>query len=650
MKINQKSIETLMVLSAEMISTAKAGDTAECLSGATFMFALFKDHYNFFGGEGHINRDRFVLADGNSSAMYYALMNMFGFNLAGIDLRNYCAFGAKTPLTPEPKLTEGVDIFSGTQGEGVAKAVGLAIAQASLAEKFNAQKFPIINNHTFCYVNPVSLMNGMAEEAVSLAGTLKLKNLILLCNQTKTTRDGVLENSNKDNLAKKFQAMGWNVIVANGESYLFSSMAIGRAKRSSKPTLIIFKTKAGFQSVYEGSSILHTRVLNQFEVEKMKADYSLNGSFNISNDVKQFCMRTWRRLKVEYQKWERLVVLFKNTHPELAEQLNAFYEKPKISFLKSFKGKVEQCENLLEANQLILNQIAQIRPCIMGGSVDVACVNKAQITDSLFSVENYRGKDIAFGGRKVASGDICNGLSSYFSSPCYMSSLLGLAHYALPSIRNSAISKLPVQYIFSHDSLLSEKLGKAYTPVEQLSLLRAVPDFAVFRPADAIELLSAHNYAYETELPNALVLTSASFPLLPKSDYEGAKKGAYVYDADENPECVIFASGSEVYLAVETKQILNKAGVKVAVVSVPSMEIFAMQNDKYKESVIFSNVKVRVAIEASNDLNWRSFIGSNGIFIGHFDYIVSGTSDDLLKHYSFNAQAVSKIIQKAVKK
>ena len=648
MKINQKSIETLMVLSSEMISNAKMGDTAETLSSATFMFALFKDHYNFFGGENYINRDRFVLADSSLSALYYSAMNMFGFDIAGIDLRNYCCLGSKTPFSPNPKITEGVDLYSGSSGEGISGAVGLALASVALAEKFNAQKFNIINNYTFCLCNDISLMNGMAQEAISLAGTLKISRLILLCNQTRTTKDGILEETCRDNLKKKFKAMGWNVIVTNGQSYTWSSLAIARAKRSSKPTLIIFKTKAGYQSLYEGNSVLHTRVLNQFEVEKMKADYSLNGSFNVSNDVKQFCMRTRRRLKVEYQKWERQVVLFQNTHPELAQQLNAFYEKPKISFYKSLKGKMEQADNLLEANQMILNHISMIRPCIMGGSFDLANITKSHIIDSLFLRENYRGKDIAFGGRKIAIGNICNGISSYFNSPCYVSGLLGLAQNLLSSIRISAISKLPIQYIFTHDSILSEKLGLTYTPVEQLAQLRNIPNLTIFRPADCMELLACHSYAYESEEPNAIILSTKQLPLLLKTNYEQVKKGAYVYECDNNPSCVIYASGSELHLAIELKDLLNKSGFAVMLVSVPSFELFNKQPEKYKESILMPSIKNRFAIEFSNDNSWRYFIGDYGMFFGIKDFIPCGTSEDLTKLNGLTTKDIFKLIKNKI--
>ena len=645
MKINQKSIETLMVLSSEMISTSKIGDTAEALSSATAMFVLFKEHYNFFGGESYINRDRFVLADPNLSALYYAAMHMFGVNVAGVDVRNYCSLGSKTSFVPDGNLLSGVDAFCGRQGEGLATAVGLAVAQNSLAEKFNAQKFHIISSYTYCFANDMALMNGAAEESASLAGALKLSKLIVLCNQTNTTKDGALSDCSNTNLAEKYRAMGWRVITANGHSYLSCTYALMRAKKSNKPVLIIFKTKAGYKSMYEGNSVLHTRVLNQFEIEKMKADYSLNGAFNVTSDVRQLCMRTSRRLKVDYQKWERLVVLYKNTHPELAEKLNAYYEKPKISLYKHLKSKVEQAENMLEANQIILNALSDIRPCIMGGTADLATVGRACIEDSKFFHANHRGKNINFGSRKLAIGQVCNGISSYFLSPCYASLLLAHTDYALPSIKNSVISKIPVQYIFTHDTFLSTRLGKAYTPFYELAQLRNMPYFPVMRPADTTELLACHSLNYDREKPSALVLSNSPTISLEKTEFEKAKKGAYIYDADEGSEIIIFSCGSELAYAAEVKKLLNKSRKKVALISVPSMEIFFEQTEKYKESVLMPHIKKRYAIEFSKDNHWREFVFDSGIIFGLTDFIPHGTPIELLDKLKLTPAALAAAIK-----
>jgi len=638
MKLNQKSVETLRVLLAEMISAGKAGDAGVALSGSAILFALFKDHYNFFGGEKYVNRDRFVLSAGSASSAVYALMNMFGLEISGVDLKNYAQFESKTPYSLEFDVTEGIDCTSGPVGQGVATAVGLAISQACLAEKFNVQKFDIINNHTYCFVSEACLMSGVAQEAVSLAGTLKLKNLILLYNSTNTTNDGNLSSINNENIRAKFRAMGWKVItVYNGNSYLWNTFSIMRAKHSLRPTIIIFKTKVGHGSTLENDYTIHNEILGHNEIEKMKADYNLNGAFNVSNEVKQFCMRTSRRLKVKYSQWERRVVLYKNTHPELAEQLNAFYEKPKIQFLKILKGKMEQSEDVLEFNNIVLNQIASVRLCLMGGNADCQMLTKAVINEKSFSKNNYRGRNILFGARNCAMGGICNGISLYFGAPTFCGALLSNAGFLLPSIRLTAQMKLPVLYLFTHDSVLDGTYGKLL-PTEQLSQLRAIPDFTVFRPADNTELLACHSVIYENECPSALVLSKNLQPKIENSDFEQAKKGAYVISEDKDAEIIIFASGNEVKIALEAKDLLNKTNKKVCVVSVPSIELFEKQSEKYIKQVIKSDIKIRIAVEASNDNVWHKFIGLDGLLFNINSYGTSGSDIKAMEHFNFTAK------------
>lgn len=645
MKLNQKSVETLKILSAEMISVNNAGDTGIALSGSNILYSLFKDHYNFFGGENYINRDRFILSAGSASATYYALMYMFGFNMSGVDIKNYAQKESRTPYSPELDLTEGVDCTSGPAGQGVATAVGLAISQAFLAEKFNVQKFEIINNHTYCFVSEACLMSGVAQEAISLAGTLKLKNLILLFNSTGTTNDGKLNKINNEKIKRKFKAMGWKVItVFNGNSYRWATLSILRAKHSLKPTLIIFKTKVGQGSALEGNFKTHNKALGHNEIEKMKADFNLNGTFNVSNEVKQFCMRTSRRLKVKYLQWERLAVLYKNTHPELAEQLNAFYEKPKISFLKILKSKMEQTEDVLEFNNIILNQIASIRPCLIGGNADCSYLTKIHLNDKTFSKTNYRGRNILFGNRNSAIGTICNGISLYFGAPVFCGTLLANSSSLFQSIRLSMQMNLPILYNFTQDSVLEGVYGKLL-PVEQLGQLRQIPNFNVFRPADNNELLACHSIIYENEKPSAIIL-SQNLKQLQYSDFERSKKGAYIISEDANAEIIIFASGSEVDLALETKEILNKSGKKVCVISVVSIEVFESQSEKYKNQILKKDIGKRVAVEASNDKVWYKYIGQDGLLYNINNFGVCGNREKVKEHFNFTAKNLATQIKR----
>jgi len=718
MKLNQKAIETLKILSAEMITSAKIGDTGLALASSTILYSLFKDHYNFYGGENHISRDRFVFSAGTASALYYSLLHMFGFNISGSDLQNYAVAGGKTPFIPLLNSTDGVEASSGSMGHGVATAVGLAMSQAHLAEKFNVQKFNIINNYTYCFVSESCLMSGTAQEAASLAGTLKLNKLILLYPHTGTTSEGELGSVNCENIKKKFRAMGFRVLtVLNGHHYPFVWLAIKLAKHSPKPTLIIFKTKVAHGSPLEGSYISRTKVLTNNQIEKMKADFNHKGSFSISNEVKQYCMRTNRRLKVQYSQWERQVVLYKNTHPELAEQLNGYYEKPNISLFKIFKDKldliknenatemalsneqndvlVEEDENstimgrlnkierkrkakfeseisaeenlittdgdvLLNFNNDILNYVASIRPCVSGGNAGFFNSQRVYLGDSEFSRNHYRGKNIVFGNRNLAAGSVCNGQSLYFGAPCFCSSPLVLAGDMLSSMRLSAQMRLPVLYIFTRENALEKTFGTQQLPAEQLNELRNILDFMVFRPMNKIELLACHNVIYESESACALLLSNQTTQLQDLLNLDGinffeanetksiktgngeiaeglfkkSQKGAYILSEDKNADIIIFASGREVYLALKAKEILNKKhNHKVCIVSVPSIEVFEKQSQKYKNSVLKNDIKIRAAAEASNDKVWYKFVGADGVVFSS-----NGMGEDIKKDFNLNAK------------
>ncbi|MDD2227429.1 MAG: hypothetical protein PHH71_02490 [Clostridia bacterium] len=732
MKLNQKAIETLKTLSAEMIASAKIGDTGLALASSTILYSLFKDHYNFYGGENHINRDRFVFSAGTASALYYSLLHMFGFDISGSDLKNYAVADGKTPFIPLLNATDGIEASSGSTGHGVATAVGLAMSQAHLAEKFNVQKFNIINNYTYCFVSESCLMSGIAQEAASLAGTLKLNKLILLYSHTGTTSEGDLDSVNCENIKKKFRAMGFRVLtVLNGQHYPFVWLAIKLAKRSPKPTLIIFKTKVAHGSPLEGSYLSRNKALTHNQIEKMKADFNHNGgSFSISNEVKQYCMRTNRRLKVQYSQWERQVVLYKNTHPELAEQLNGYYEKPNISLFKIFKdklGSIEINENateisfsnkqndvlaekdekiknstiteklnkteskskttveseiaseenlittekngdiLLNFNNDILNYIASLRPCISGGNAGFFDSQRVYLKDREFSKNHYRGKNIMFGNRNLAAGSVCNGISLYFGAPCFCAGPLILAGDMLSSMRSGAQMRLPVLYIFTRDNALEKTFGTHQLPAEQLNELRNISDFTVFRPMNKTELLACHSVIYESESACALLLSNQTSQLqnllnldsinffeanetkFIKTDdnkiaedlFKKAQKGAYILSEDKNADVIIFASGKEIYLALKTKEILNKQNHKVCIVSVPSIEVFEKQSQKYKNSILKNNIKIRAAAEASNDKVWYKFIGADGVLFSSNEI-----GDDIKKDFNLNAKNFAAQIKK----
>ena len=644
MKINQKCINTARVLASEMIKRAGSGHTGVALGSAPILYALFKDHYNFYSNK-YINRDRLVLSAGHASALYYAYLHMFGFDVSIDDLKNFRQIGSKTPGHPEVGSTDGVEVSTGPLGQGVANAVGLAIAQKSLAERFNVQKFNIIDNFTYCFVGDGCLMEGVAQEAISLAGNLKLNKLIVLYDCNEITIDGKLSISNSENCKRKFKAMGWNVItVYNGNNYSCITKAIARAKRSkSKPTIIIFKTHIGYGSIYEGSNKIHGKPLSSEEISKLKNNLEIEGDFKIDEDVKEYCLRAHRRAKVEYYKWEKQVVLYKNTHPDLCQQFFDFFNRPKLNLQKLCKGKLTDNLSMRESGHIVLNQIAKNVNSYIGGTADVSASTLAFIDDGGdFSSENYRGRNIHYGVREHASGAISNGIALYAGAMVFCSTFLAFSNYEIPSIRMSALMNLPVQYIFTHDSVIVGEDGPTHQPIEQLAQLRAIPNFTVYRPADQNELIAVFNVSYENRKPCAIVIAKQVLPSI-ESSFDGATCGAYILCEDENSKTIIFASGSEVHLALKAKEILNKENIPITIVSVPSIEIFQNQPEKYKKSILKSEIENRFCVEASSDYKWLKVFGGKFFGIETFGY--SGKGKDVLKKLNYLPKDLAKFIK-----
>lgn len=619
MKINQKAINTLRVLSAEMIADAKAGgDTKVCYNASPSLYTLFKDYYNFLGGEDNINRDRFVLADNSATALYYVLLHIFGFQISIEDLKNFSSHDGKTPISPILKTTDGVEVSIDGKGQGIATAVGLAIAEQSLSEKFNVQKFNIISNYTYCFTTNKSLEEGISQEAMSMAGKLKLSHLIVLysCDSEK------LSESVKD----KYKAMGWNVFTSiNSNSYFWNKLVMARAKLSTKPSIIIFKNKIAQDNDKE--STIKSKILKSYEVEKLKADLGFNGSYNISNDVKQLCMRTNRKLKVEYLKWERKAVLYKNTHPKLSEELNEYYVKPKIQFAKFLKTKLAETSELDYANKLTIDFICNSRPCLMLASTNKKFLLEQKNQENLFfSKTNYRGKTIIFGNRENAMTEIVNGMSLYYLAPTYCFAPYTMAGNMVKGIERSVKMELPTMFTFYEKSILVQKNSLCFENFEQRTILNSLNDLQIFRPADINELIACHNVIYDTEKTSCLMLSEGAYPV-ENTSFDEAKKGAYVVSREEKSDIIFVASGAELGLALKLKTVLGKQ-TKCSVVSMPSYEIFKNQSEKYKQTILPQNAKLIFLDELDNNI-WNNRF-KNSTYINLKDYkTIKNTNEEI---------------------
>ncbi len=653
MNINQKALNYLKALSAETITNAGTGHLGISLGASSILFALFKDHYNFDTSDtDFLNRDRLVLSAGHSSALYYSLLSMFGFDISLQDLKNFGKLGAKTPTYAEFRTTEGVELSSGACGQGVANAVGMAIAEAVMEERFNTVGFNIIDNYTYCLVSDGDMMEGVTMEAASLAGHLKLNKLILLYDSNDVTLDGSLGLSNKEDISRKFLAMGWNVIkVPKGNSYFFCTHAISSAKRSSKPTLIIFKTTIGIGSQKEGTSAAHYGILSKEELERFKASLKVKESFYIPSDVRELCMASTRRGKLNHETWNQNLAIYSSTHPELYKSLLAFFDRKKISFDRIMKNIAKyDGQSLAKINHYALSELAYQCPQLLGGTADVSSSSMAYIDNAgSFSSGYRRGKNIKFGVREHAMSGICNGIASYEDFITFDASYLSFSNYQIPAIRARSAMKLPVMSFFTHDSLAVGDFGMAFEPIEQITHLRSIIGNIVFRPCDYKELVAGYEVNVKDYMPVSFVLSKQDIPHIDGTQYQGALQGGYVLSSSSSkPKIILVASGAEVELALKVQKELSKK-YEVNVVSMPCIELFEKQPNTYKNKVLPKDTELVVAIEASNDTKWLKVLGRTAEVFGITDYIECGSGNSMIEKAGFTVKNITKFVETKLK-
>lgn len=653
MKILDKTLNYVKSITAQIISNAGSGHTGASLGVSAIMLALFKDHYNFdVSDTDFLNRDRFVLSAGHACPLYYTLLSLFGFDVSLQDLKKLRTLDSRTPGHPELNVTDGVEVSTGPLGQGVANAVGMAIAQTIMAERFNSIGFPIIDNYTYCLAGDGDLMEGVAQEACSLAGTLGLNKLILLYDSNDVTMDGSINIANRENVAKKFKAMGWNVIRCNkGNNFYACSRAIARAKKSSLPTIIIFKTTIGIGTDKEGTSSIHGVALNGEELKVFNQKLGVFENFYIPNDVRDFCMESSRRGKLNHEKWNQNLAVYATSNPELYRQFVNFFDRKKID-LDKLSRNVYKWEGLSgrELNKKILNEISEKLIQIVGGTADLMHSSCAYIENGgNYNAGNRRGRNIHFGVREHAMGAIVNGISLYEDFLPFCSTFLAFSNYMLPSIRMAAMMKLNIMYFFTHDSIYVGQDGPSHQPIEQLSQLRSIIGLKVFRPCDASELLAGYKFALSNKGPIAFVLSRQNMPIVDGKFNEACQGGYILKQASKDADVVIYASGSEVSLALNVARELSK-NYSVSVVSFPCVELFEEQSTAYKNKVLQKSARLRVAIEASNDKVWYKYVGDDGLVVGVSDYQKSADGKTIYNMAGFNEKDIVRAINKKLSK
>ena len=660
--IDQLAINTIRLLSIDAIEKANSGHPGITMGAAPMAYTLWAKEMNINPTNPEwINRDRFILSAGHGSALLYSMLHLFGYGLTIDDLKNFRQWGSKTPGHPEYGHTLGVEATTGPLGQGIAMAVGMAMAERHLAETYNKEKFPIINHFTFSLCGDGDLMEGVSAEAASLAGHLKLGRLVVLYDSNDISLDGDLNLSFSESVADRFKAYGWQVLrVEDGNDMESIQKALQEAKADTEhPTLIEVKTTIGFGSPNKsGSSASHGAPLGKEEIDLTKAAYQWEEkeAFFVPGEVQNHFTSIVEKGKAAEQAWNTLFEEYKAAYPELAAQLERAVkgELPRKwqESLPVFESDTKIATRASSGK--VLNAAANVIPQMIGGSADLAGSNKTLISsEKNFGLDGYAARNIWFGVREFAMGAALNGMALHGGVKVYGATFFVFSDYLRPAIRLAALMKLPVTYVFTHDSIAVGEDGPTHQPIEHLAALRAMPGVSVIRPAEAKETAAAWRLALESQdHPTALVLTRQDLPTLKVDQeqvYEGVKKGAYVVSPAKGEIVgLLLATGSEVSLAVEAQQVLEKEGIYVSVVSMPSWDLFELQSEEYKESVIPSHVTARVAIELGSTFGWREYVGHAGkmITIDHFG--ASAPANKLMEEYGFTVENIVETLKQSV--
>lgn len=649
------AVSTLRVLSAETVEKAKSGHPGICLGAAPIGYTLFAKHLkhnpknpNFF------DRDRFVLSAGHGSALLYSLFYLFGYGTTKEDLKRFRQHTSKTPGHPEYGVTAGVEVSTGPLGQGVANAVGFALAERILAEKFNRPDCALIDHYTYALCGDGCMMEGIENEAASFAGTQKLGKLIVLYDSNHITIEGSTDIAFAEDVGKRHEALGWQVLrVNNGEDIEQISAAITLAKaEKEKPSLIIVNTTIGFGSPLAGTSKCHGSPLGADNIKALRAKLGYKtAAFEVPAQVASHMAELASTFAKYESEWNKTVKTYKAKYPDLYNEFQS-WRKGNIDFteLDCIYDKPEKDEATRQSSNHVLNAIAEKYPFIYGGSADLAPSNLVTIKDGGDLSATECGRNIHFGIREHAMGAICNGMYLHGGLLPFCSTFTVFSDYMKAAIRMSAIMNIPMLYILTHDSIGVGEDGPTHQPIEHLTMLRSIPGIKVFRPADSKETAAAYESAWTGKSPTAIVLSRQGLKQLDATGPDALYGGYIVADSKkEIPDVILMASGSEVSLAVAAKKKLAAENIDARVVSMPCMELFDIQTAKYRESVLPSAVRARVAIEAGRATCWYKYVGMDGECCSMDSFGMSAPANIIFEVCGFTVDNVIKLAKKTIK-
>ena len=639
--VDRKTVSTIRALCADTVEKANSGHPGLPLGSAAAAYILWGKVMKHSGTHRKwVNRDRFILSGGHGSSLLYSLLHLYNYGLTIEDLRQFRQLDSLTPGHPEYGHTVGVEATTGPLGAGMAMATGMAMAQAHLAAIFNRPGYPVFDSFTYVLGGDGCLMEGISSEAFSLAGTLKLEKLIVLYDSNNISIEGSTDIAFREDVQGRMKAFGFDTFtVEDGDDLDEILSAINQARVSQKPAFIEVKTRIGKGCpAKEGKASAHGEPLGEENVRELKRTLGLDEdrTFAIDEEVYLNTAKQQERSEVIYKIWKDMFDDYLVTYPEMKKLWKQYFEvdynkvlENDVEFWK-FENKPESTRNL---SGTAMNRIKELFPNFMGGSADLAPSTKTYLNKvGDFSAENYRGRNLHYGVREQAMTGIGNGIMLYGGLKTFVSTFFVFSDYVKPMARLSALMNLPLIYVLTHDSIGVGEDGPTHEPVEQLTMLRAMPNFNVFRPCDAQETNAGWYLAMTSKTtPTALVLSRQNLPQIKGSSREALKGGYVIDECEGTPEIIIIASGSEVTLAVEAKKRIR--GKAIRVVSMPSMDIFKQQSREYRESILPPGIEKRIAIEAGSRMSWGEFVGLKGKYITMDSFGASAPANELFKYF-----------------
>ncbi|OUA59382.1 MULTISPECIES: transketolase [Bacillus cereus group] len=653
--INQLAVNTIRTLSIDAINAANSGHPGLPMGAAPMAYALWANHLNHNPNHPKwFNRDRFVLSAGHGSSLLYSLLHLAGYDVSIDDLKNFRKLNSKTPGHPEFGHTPGVEATTGPLGQGIANAVGMAMAEAHLAAKFNKDGHSIIDHNTYALVGDGDLMEGVAYEAMSMAGHMKLGKLIVLYDSNEISLDGELGIAFSEDIQKRAESVHWQYVrVEDGNDVDAITKAITLAKENTdQPTLIEIRTIIGYGSPkVAGTNKAHGNPLGVEEATATKQVYGWDyeEDFFVPEEVTAHFNELKQKGIEKENEWNEQFNVYRESNPALADELEkAITGEVLIEAKDILSFDTEKTISTRVASGEAINHYVKTIPSIFGGSADLSHSTMTDIKgEAVYAVESYAGRNIYFGVREHAMGAAANGLALHGGVKPFVSTFFVFNDYLRPSIRLAALQKLPVTYVFTHDSIAVGEDGPTHEPIEHLAALRAIPGLTVIRPSDANETASAWAYALQqTDGPVVLVLSRQNLPVFneTKANIENLSKGAYVLtETNENPDVILIATGSEVSLAASAKAKLEEDNVSVRIVAMPSWELFDRQSNEYKESVLPSSITKRVSLEMGVSLGWERYVGQEGKVLSIETFGASGTGAEVMNLFGFTIENVVQI-------